>query len=55
MPNSLELRTTRRSKRITNYEEKDVDVTPKTAKKRKRVTIKRGINCAWTSDDVSLI
>jgi hypothetical protein len=43
----------RRSKRITNYEEKDIDITPKTLKKRKRVTIKRGINCAWTPEDVS--
>jgi hypothetical protein len=48
-------RFTRRSKRITNYEEKDIDLTPKLLKKRKRVTIKRGINCAWTAEDVRLL
>jgi hypothetical protein len=47
-------RTVRRSKRITNYEEKDIDSTPKTLKKRKRVTIKRGINCAWSQEDVKI-
>jgi hypothetical protein len=44
----------RRLKKIPNYNEKDEE-TPKFSKKRKRVTIKRGINCAWSSEDVYIL
>jgi hypothetical protein len=53
--NQKEIKVNLRKRHKTNYNEEEIDQSQKENKlnrKRRRQSLKRGINCAWTVEDV---